>query len=212
MARGIERIVLHAVTDDAVLADADFLDRAKSILSAGADRIAIHVRGPRTGGRTLFEMAAAIRRVAESTGSAVIVNDRIDVALAADAHGVQLGGRSLSIEDARRMLGPDRVIGASLHSIEEGVAASASGANYVIAGTIWPSSSHPGGSTAGVELIRLIASSDVAVVAVVAIGGVTADRVRAAKDAGARGVAAIGGLWRADDPAMAVKAYLQEWR
>src|SRR5690606_2342411 len=109
---------LHVVTDDAILADARFRQRAAALLERGAGRVALHLRGHRTGGRILMEHASYCADIAHRAGAMLFVNDRVDVALACAAEGVQLGSRSLSVADARRLLGRDRWIGASIHSVE----------------------------------------------------------------------------------------------
>lgn len=137
----------------------------------------------------------------------LVVNDRVDVALAAGADGVQLGARSLSVEDGRSLAGASLRIGASVHAADEARAVGA-GADWLLAGTLWPTPSHPGRAGAGVALLREVAALGMPVVA---IGGVSAERAAEARRAGAAGVAALRGLWDAADPARAVERYLDEW-
>src|SRR5262249_18639590 len=119
----------------------------------------------------------------------VVVNDRLDVAIAAGADGVHLRGDSFGWQPVRRLMGPSFVIGCSVHSVE--AARLASGADYLIAGTVRPTSSKPVGQPLlGVDgLSRIVAATRVPVLA---IGGVTARRGREVAAAGGAGVAAIG--------------------
>ncbi len=199
---------LHVVTDDAVLARPDFVESAARALEAGRERLALHLRGPATPTARLFGLAEALIEPAHRAGSRIIINDRIDVALAVAAHGVQLGHRSLPIALARRRW-PGLPVGASVHDKADAIAAERDGTDWILLGTIYPTTSHPGRPGAGT---RLIEDTTRAVgLPVVAIGGITPDHVGAVKGAGARGHAVLGGIWRAGDPAANVVAYLKAW-
>jgi thiamine-phosphate pyrophosphorylase len=197
---------LHVVTDDEVVGRPDFVDCARLILRMGGPDIVFHLRAPRASGRRLHGLARAV--VGHGEDALLLVNDRIDVALAA-ADGAQVGGRGVRVRDARWMLGPDRLLGASVHTAAEAIDAAAKGADFVIAGTIWPTPSHPGRGGVGLGLIREIASANIPVVA---IGGVTPERAVEAREAGAAGIAVIRGVWDAVDPAGAVREYLKHWK
>lgn len=186
----------------------DFVDRARVILEMGGPDIMFHLRAPRASGRRLHDLARAVIGIAADEGAVLLVNDRIDVALAV-ADGAQVGARGVRVRDARRMLGPDRLLGASVHTVAEAIDAAGEGADFVVAGTIWPTPSHPGREGAGLALIRDIASSNIPVVA---IGGVTPERGAEAREAGASGIAVIRGVWDAADPARAVREYLEYWK
>ena len=94
---------LHLVTNDEILRRGDFPPRAEELLEAGGARLALHLRGPSAGGAALYHLAERLAVVAARTGGLLLVNDRVDVALAVNAGGVQLGGRGLDPEDARRV-------------------------------------------------------------------------------------------------------------
>lgn len=201
---------LHVITDDAVVAREDFLEQAGRVIEAGGPLLAFHLRAPRAPGRRVYEMARALRGALYRSGGRLLVNDRVDVALAACADGVQVGARGLSAADARRLLGADDLLGVSVHSAEEARAAQRDGADFVLAGTIWETRSHPGRPGAGTELLRQVAASIYR--PVIAIGGVTPERVAEAREADARGVAVVRGVWDARDPAAAVNEYLKHWK
>lgn len=199
---------LHAVTDDRVIASANFVARAGEVLAAGGDRIALHLRAPAATGRAMHDLAARLVEMASAAGALLLVNDRVDVAIAAGAHGVQLGRRSLSVEDARRLVG-DRLIGASAHDLDEAWAAIGGGADFLLAGAIYPTATHPGGAAAGVGWIETVAALGRPIIA---IGGVTPERVGEVRRAGAAGVAAIRGIWDDPSPGEAVQRYLDAWQ
>ena len=197
---------LHAVTDDGVLARPGFVEVARAVAAAGGAGLALHLRGPATEGGRLHRLACEVRDAVRAHGALLVVNDRLDVAMAAGADGVQLGARGLEIADARRLAGEGMRIGASVHSAGEGRAAVEAGADWVIAGTTWATPSHPGRPGAGLPLIRALAAAGVAPVA---IGGVTVARAAEARAAGAAGAAVLRGIWDAPDPADAVRQYLE---
>jgi thiamine-phosphate pyrophosphorylase len=118
----------------------------------------------------------------------VLVSSRCDVALAMGAAGVNLPVRDVSVEDARRLLG-DRIVGRSVHSVAAAREAEREGADFVIFGPVWPSSSHPGQDAQGLDALAAVVRA--VGVPVLAIGGVTSDRARECLAAGAAGYAAI---------------------
>jgi thiamine-phosphate diphosphorylase len=119
----------------------------------------------------------------------VIVSSRCDVALASGAAGVNLPEHDISVADARTLLGR-RLVGRSVHSVDGARLAESEGADFVIFGPIWESASHPGSSPAGVGALERVAHA--VSIPVLAIGGVTEERIAECQAAGAAGFAAIG--------------------
>lgn len=197
---------LHLVTDDDVLRRPDFSATARSILARHGSAVALHLRGHGLGGGELYRLGSELVPVADETGAILLVNDRVDVALALGAAGAQLGRRSIPLAAARGLLGPERWLGYSAHDPAELPSAAAGGADYIVYGTIFPSATHPGEATAGVEGVREAASR--ATVPIIAIGGMTPERVPEVRAAGAYGVAVLGGVWSATRPLDAVGAFL----
>lgn len=197
---------LHLVTDDAVLADPAFETAAAAVLESCGPCAALHVRGPQITGARLHAIADRLQAVALRTGAWLIVNDRIDVAMAVRANGVQLGARSLAVTDARALLGAGAHIGRSVHDPADAVQAETDGADFVVLGTIYETASHAGRAPAGTQLVR--ATVDRTVLPVIAIGGITPERIAEIQAAGAYGAAVLGGVWRAGDPAAAAADYV----
>jgi thiamine-phosphate pyrophosphorylase len=195
--------------DDEVLARADLVRTATRILEIGEADVALHVRGPWSSGALVYARAAALTNRAAATGGLLIVNDRVDVARSLQL-AVHLGRRSLPVAVARELLGADSLIGASVHAAEEARRAVAASADYVIAGTVYSSRSHPQRAGEGVEWLRKVCSTTPA--PVVAIGGITPERAPAAIAAGAHGIAVLAGVWSAADPEEAVRTYLTQLR
>lgn len=197
---------LHVVTDDRVLSDREFEARARELLEAGDPRLALHLRGSGTTGRRLHDLATALLPAARHSGALLLVNDRVDVALAAGLDGVQLGELSLPPGEARALLPRSALVGVSVHDVGRATRMSGEGADFLLVGTIFATPSHPGRPGAGPALVSGVARR--VPTPLVAIGGVTPERVREVRRAGARGVAVLSGVWREDDPAGAAHRYL----
>jgi thiamine-phosphate diphosphorylase len=197
---------LHVVTHDALLAEGWFLERAAGLLAGLGGDVALHLRGHATPGGHLFRLAEALVRVTGESGAALLVNDRVDVALAV-GWGVQVGRRSLPLTAVRDLLGPAALLGYSAHTADEAATAARDGADFVLLGTIWPSASHPGEPASGLDMVRNAVA--VARAPVLAIGGVTPARAREAVEAGAHGVAVLTGIWDGPDPVSAAWRYLE---
>ena len=144
----------------------------------------------------LYGLATRLRQIV-GTQALLLVNDRIDVALAARAHGVELGGSSLPTDTART-LAPDILIGRSVHDVAHAGEAIAAGADLLVVGTMFATRSHPGMMPAGPSLVRKVAS--LSTVPLIGIGGITAANATQVISAGASGVAAISSIAMAHDP------------
>lgn len=197
---------LHAVTDAATLSLADFGVRAAAIAAAGS-AVALHARNRAAAPAELAAVAAHLVALATPAEASVFVNGRADIAAAVEAHGVQLAAVDLAPADARLVL-PGRWIGRSIHSVSEAETALAEGADFLIAGTVYETPSHPGRIGGGPPFVRAIAALGAPVIA---IGGVTITRSAELRDAGAYGIAAISAIWHAADPAAAALALLGPW-
>jgi thiazole tautomerase (transcriptional regulator TenI) len=191
--------VLHVITDDDILRSPDFPARAAAVLAAVGERGALHIRGHHTSARLLYDIAVTLGPPAARSGALLVVNDRVDVALAAGAGAVQVGERSFAVEDVRRMA-PGLRVGESVHR------AGPRTADWVIAGHIFDTPSHADEKPRGLEFVREVAES--AGVPVIAVGGVRTSDVEAVRGAGAHGVAVIRGIWHAVDNARAARGYL----
>jgi thiamine-phosphate pyrophosphorylase len=165
----------------------DVLDQVREAAAAGVDLVQIRERDleARDLGALVRQAVAATR----GTATRVVVNDRLDVALAAGADGVHLRGDSMPSAAARRLAPRPFLIGRSVHGVEEARAAGAD-VDFLIAGTVFPTASKPPGDLLGIHgLRRLCGASGVPVLA---IGGIGPDQLDAVAAAGAAGIAGIG--------------------
>jgi thiamine-phosphate pyrophosphorylase len=198
---------LHAVTDAGVIALEDFPVRAAALAAAGP-AVALHARDRTATGAALTAVTERLQALARPPGAAVFVNARPDIAAGLEAHGVQLGAGDVPPSTVRQSLRPqwNGWIGASVHSIDE--ARAAVDADFLIAGSIYPTASHPGQPGQGVALLRELAALGRPVIA---IGGMTIERAHEVCAAGAWGIATISAAWRAADPYRAALALLAPW-
>jgi thiamine-phosphate pyrophosphorylase len=175
---------------------AEFLD---SILGGGVDIVQIREKGAEAG--DLIRWGMVFKEAADAHGALFIVNDRPDVALALDADGVHLGQDDLPVEVARRILGPDAILGLSSHSPEQFDAASPD-ADYLCAGPVWATPTKPGRLATGVDLIRYAAKSGKER-PWFAIGGIDQENLPEVLDAGAERIVVVRAVTEAISPAEA---------
>jgi thiamine-phosphate pyrophosphorylase len=145
----------------------------------------LQVRAPGSTARAIEEEASAL---VSTSPLPVVVSSRCDIALAAGAAGVNLPENDIPVAAARALMG-ERMVGRSVHSLESALRAESEGADYVIFGPVWASASHPASAPAGIAALAQVAHA--LRIPVLAIGGVTADRIAEGHAAGAAGYAAI---------------------
>jgi thiamine-phosphate pyrophosphorylase len=182
---------LYAITDRGLSNSAH--EEIVGQLLAGGARL-IQVRDKEASAKELLEAARACVALTRAAGARLIVNDRADVALAADADGVHLGQDDLSVEEARELLGPDKIIGVSTHSLEQARRALETSADYVAVGPIYATATKENPDpVVGLELVRRV--RELTERPLVAIGGVTPERAPEVIAAGADSVAVISALY-----------------
>lgn len=196
--------VVHAVTSDDVIARADFIDIACGVMAALGARGALHLRASRLGGARFHAIAEGLAAAQGLTGAWLVINDRIDVALASGARGAQLTSLSLTASDARR-IAPLLGLGASVHDLEDGRLAVSAGADWLVADQAF-TPDLPSAEVRGTAWVRALVNSTS--VPVIAIGGVKPSHAAAARALGLHGVAVIRGIWDAPNAERAAGDYL----
>ena len=197
---------LYLVTDRKLTQGRDLCAVVEHALDGGVR--AIQLREKDLGGNEIFELADKISVLCQRYNAQLFINDRIDVALAVDAAGVQLGKTSLPIETARALLGAEKSIGYSAHTREEAAVAAQDGADFLLFGPVYfTPSKAPYGAPQGLTVLREIV--DNVAVPVYAIGGIKTENLAATIDSGVRGVALISAVMSAADPVRAAQSILR---
>ncbi|MCE2487415.1 MAG: thiamine phosphate synthase [Desulfurellaceae bacterium] len=191
------------VTDRRQTAGRPLYDVVQAALDGGVR--AVQLREKDLEGGELYRLAVRLRDLTARYAARLLINDRLDVALAAGADGVHLGQTSLPVSTARQLLGPGKLIGVSTHSPDEITAAQ--GADFVVFGPVYFTPSKADyGQPQGVARLRQAARHSP--VPVFAIGGIQADRIAAVRRAGAHGIALISALSAAAEPSRAAHELL----
>lgn len=196
---------LYVITDEQLGAGRSHEQQARAALDGGAG--VIQLRDKTADSRRLFEAAVTMRRLTEAAGALLIINDRLDIALAADADGVHLGPDDLPVAVVRRLL-PGKLIGASAGTVEEAVTAERDGADYIGTGAVYEARGSKADAGAPVGPERIAAVRAAVRLPLVGIGGIKRDNAAAVIAAGADGVAVITGVVGAPDIAAAARELL----
>jgi thiamine-phosphate pyrophosphorylase len=196
---------LLLVTDRHQVRGRSFLTVLQHAIQAGVQAIQLRERDLSTS--ELLSLAGAIQAMTTPKAVSLIMNDRVDLAMALELQGVHLRADSLSICSTRRMIGPHRLIGVSTHSAEEVRRASHDCADYVVFGPIFDTPSKRSfGPPLGLDLLADVCRHSS--IPIFAIGGVTCERVPKVRQAGAHGVAVIGALLTRNDMGTAVREFI----
>ena len=196
---------VHLITDRRLAVDLTATAR-RALVGLAPGTAAVHLREKDLGGRELLRLAGALLAACRESGQLLLVNDRLDVALAAGADGVHLPAAGLPPAEARRLLGPGRRLGVSCHSAADVGRALRGGADFATFGPVFDTPS----KRAHGPPVGLAALAEAAAVGLplVGLGGIEPGNAAAVWAAGARGVAAIRAWLAAPDPAAAVRALL----
>ena len=210
MSGGYERMKpigrLHVLTDTVMQTRFSHSDLARLALRGGADTIQFRQKTGST--REMIRIAAQMKQLCSDYGVPLIVNDRVDVAIAAEADGVHLGQEDFPVPLARELLGEEKIIGASASDIIEGQKCLEEGADYIGFGPVYPTTSKDdAGAVKGVNTLTQIVEAVPA--PIIAIGGISSNHVSEILQAGAHGIAVISSVCCQEDPEQATRALYQ---
>lgn len=187
---------LYVVTDSDLSRGRSDAEVARLAYEGGAD--VVQLRMKHADGREMLEQANLIRECADELCKLFIVNDRVDVAMACGADGVHLGQTDLPLEDARRLMGDDAIIGVSVDNVEQAVAAEEGGADYVGVGAIFRTATKPDAAQA-LGLGAIFEIRNAVDIPVVAIGGINRGNIQDVIRAGADAAAVVSAVVAQDD-------------
>ena len=187
---------LYAITDRKMLGDMSEVEAARLCFEGGADVVQLRMKD--TDGGEMLEKAKAIQEIAQQYCKFFIVNDRLDIAVLAGADGVHLGQTDIPVQEARRLVGDEMIIGVSASTVEEAVKAVDDGADYIGVGSIFNTSTKPDADQ-GIGLDTLMDICQAVDVPVVAIGGINKGNIRDVIRAGADGAAVVSAIMAKPD-------------
>jgi thiamine-phosphate pyrophosphorylase len=205
--RGKVDFFLYLITDRSSLPPGrDLLATVRGALRGGVR--AVQLREKDLSAAELYPLALELRKLTREFSAKLLINDRVDLALAVEADGVHLGGHSLPVAVVRQLLGSERLIGVSTHHLDEVKAAAAAGADFVTFGPIYATPSKLSyGPPVGMEPLAVACTS--AALPIFALGGVTVARLAELRAVGCRHVALIGAILQAVDPEKAAEELLR---
>jgi thiamine-phosphate pyrophosphorylase len=196
---------LYVVTDRRLTGGRPLRLVVEAALHGGA--CAFQLREKDLSPHELYPLALEMRQLTQTYGARLLINDRVDMALAVNADGVHLTTTSLPASIARRVLGPGRLIGVSTHTLTEAQAAADEGADFLVFGPVFfTPSKAPYGEPVGLDALRAVRAA--VNVPILAIGGIKKANLDQALAAGANGIAVISAIISADDPMAASQELL----
>ena len=194
---------LYVITDEKASRGRSHLQVAEAAILGGADVLQLRDKEAPSG--RLYRVAMQLRKLTRDANIPFIVNDRLDIALAADADGVHVGQTDLPASVVREIMGPDRILGVSVDTVEEALLAEKDGADYLGVGPVFEArgTKPDAGEPLGVDRIARIRRH--CRLPIVAIGGIDLENAGKVRDAGADAAAVISAIGTADDIARAVR-------
>lgn len=183
------------------------VERILSIIGSHID--VFHIREKHRSAREISQWVECFSSIGFPPGK-LVINDRLDVAVAYGIGGIQLAYHSLSPNLARQILLPGQKIGVSVHSVEEARLAESTGANYILYGHVFPSGSKPGLAPRGLKALQDVVQS--VKIPVIALGGIHPGNVEEVLSTGCRGIAVMSAVMEAEDPGLAVRSFRERMK
>jgi thiamine-phosphate pyrophosphorylase len=204
----LDNIGLYFITDRN-LTNKTIISDAISAINAGVK--IIQYREKELSTREMYQEAKVIREITKDKGTILIINDRIDIALAVNADGVHIGQDDMPFEIAKEILGADKIIGLTVHNVDEAIVAEKLGADYLGVSPIFSTTTKKdAGKPAGLELIKKIKEN--VKTPLVAIGGINYDNIDEVLKVGIRNVAVISAIITKDDVENECKKFMGKIR
>lgn len=192
---------LYLVTDSTGLEDEVFFDKVERACRGGVTLLQLREKERST--REYLALAEGVHKIAVRHKIPLLIDDRVDVALASEAEGVHLGQSDMPVFLARKLLGEGAIIGATAKTVEQAEEACRQGADYLGVGAIYPTTTKVKTSPMPVELLKRIRAAST--VPVNAIGGLTKDNLGILKDSGIAGICVVSAIMKAEDPERAAR-------
>ena len=199
---------LYLVTDSTGLTEQEFLSRTEQALQGGVTLLQFREKERST--REYIHLAAQVHELAKRYNVPLLVDDRVDVALAVDAEGVHVGQTDMPVDIARRLLGPDKIVGATAKTVPQALEAWQQGADYLGVGAIYPTTTKVVTVITSTETLADICAA--VPIPVNAIGGLNRDNLGVLKGTGIRGICVVSAIMKAADPKAAAQQLREAFR
>ena len=200
---------LYFITDSTNYSEEEFLRRVEQALLGGATLVQLREKEKST--REYIELAEKVHTITKRYNVPLIIDDRVDVALAIDAEGVHVGASDMHVATARRLMGADKIVGATAKTVPWAMEAYEQGADYLGVGAIFPTTTKVITVLTAVETLRDICNT--VPIPVNAIGGLNKDNIDVLEGIPVAGICVVSAIMKADDPKLAtqeLKARAQE--
>ncbi|MCR0329271.1 thiamine phosphate synthase [[Clostridium] innocuum] len=194
-------LTLYLISDSTGLTEDEFLRRIEQALQGGVTLLQIREKNRTT--LEYYELAKKVKKLTDAYQIPLIIDDRVDIALAVDAQGVHVGAEDMPVREARRLMGPDKIIGATAKRVETAMQAEADGADYLGVGAIYPTTTKVKTVITSVETLQDICQH--VSIPVGAIGGLHAENCDILKGTGIQGICVVSAIMKQKDPRTAAK-------
>ena len=198
-------MTLYFITDSTSVPEERFLPVVEAACKGGATLVQLREKDKST--REYMELATATHEITARYGIPLIIDDRVDVAMAIGAEGVHVGQSDMPVRLARKLMGPDRIVGATTKTVPQALEAYEQGADYLGCGAIYPTTTHVKTVITPVETLKDVVKA--VPIPVNAIGGLNKDNIFVLKGSGIAGVCAVSAIMKAADPEMAARELKQ---
>lgn len=192
---------LYFITDSTCVPENRFLPVVEAACKGGATIVQLREKDKST--REYMQLAAATHEITARYGIPLIIDDRVDVALAVGAEGVHVGQSDMPVRDVRRILGPDKIVGATAKTVPQALEAYEQGADYLGCGAIYPTTTHVKTVITPVETLKDVVKA--VPIPVNAIGGLNKDNIFVLKGSGIAGICVVSAIMKAADPETAAR-------
>ena len=199
---------LYLCTDRELTGEKNFETCVEDAIKGGVT--VVQLREKNLSGKKFFETALSLKKITGKYKIPLIINDRVDIAVAADADGVHVGQSDLPAKAARKIIGDEKILGVSASTLDEALKAESDGADYIGVGGIFFTATKPDAESVSPETLKKICES--VKIPVVAIGGINSETLPRVKNTGIAGVAVVSAIVAAENPEDAAKNLLKIWR
>ena len=187
---------LYLVTDHRNKTEEEFLNIIEEAIKGGTSIVQLREKTAST--KDFYQLALKVKEITTRYDVPLLINDRMDIALAVDSEGVHLGQDDMPADIARKIIGDDKILGVSASTVEEAIKAQIDGADYIGSGAVFPTATKDDADSVSKEELKSIVDS--IDIPVVAIGGITIENASELKDTGIAGFSVVSAIMSADDP------------